>query len=131
MMPVQLVKAVAAAFLHELPQQVHDSLEGVSVQIVVDPPPGVPSNVKAMFVGRQQMGDPEDDDDCDAGAWFDYGPTGELEMVEHGGVLLAEGTIYLLARNLETPDDAKIALAHETGHALGLDEAEVAELGLE
>ena len=130
MMSVARVKAAAEAFLHELPQQVHDSLEGVSVQIVVDPPPGVPSDVKAIFVGRQQKGDPEDDDDCDAGSWFDYGPDGELEVVEHGGVLPAEGVIFLLVRNLESTDDAQIALAHEAGHALGMDEAEVAELGL-
>lgn len=129
---VASARAAAEVWLEELPQQVHDSLESVTVQVVDQVPPGHPSNVKGIFLGRPQAGDPEDDDDCDAGEWYDYSPvTGELELAAHGGVLPAEGTIVLVAPNLSSPDDVWICLAHETGHALGLDEWEVAELGLE
>jgi hypothetical protein len=131
-MTVAGCRAVAARFLEELPQQVHDALESVAVQVVDQVPPGHPSNVKGIFVGRPQAGDPEDDDDCDAGEWYDVDPeTGDLELAQHGGVLPAEGTIVLVAPNLAGPDDVMICMAHETGHALGLDEWDVAELGLE
>jgi len=41
-----------------------------------------------------------------------------------------EGTIYLVADNLQNKVDAKDVLLHEMAHALGLDETEVAGLGL-
>lgn len=40
------------------------------------------------------------------------------------------GTIYLVASNLTDKDDARAVLLHEMAHALGLDETEVAGLGL-
>jgi len=40
------------------------------------------------------------------------------------------GTIYLNAANLRTPEDVSVTLYHEVGHALGLDEDEVAALNL-
>lgn len=131
-MNVASCRAAVARFLEELPQQVHDALESVTVQVVERVPPGHPPDVKGIFIGRPQAGDPEDDDDCDAGEWYDYDPeTGQLELAEHGGVVPAEGTIVLVASNLANDNDVQLCLAHETGHALGLDEWEVAELGLE
>jgi predicted Zn-dependent protease with MMP-like domain len=41
-----------------------------------------------------------------------------------------EGTIYLVADNLVDKADARTVLLHEMAHALGLDETEVAGLGL-
>jgi hypothetical protein len=41
-----------------------------------------------------------------------------------------EGTIYLVADNLADKADARTVLLHEMAHALGLDEHEVAGLGL-
>lgn len=40
------------------------------------------------------------------------------------------GTIYLIAGNIADKAEARQTLWHEIGHALGLDETEVAELGL-
>lgn len=129
-MTVESVRAAAARFLEELPQQVHDALEAVTVQVLDGPPPGCPADVKAIFTGQQQQGDPDDDEDCDAGAWYDINDQGELELVAVGGCVPARGVIALVAPNLFSEDEVHIALAHETGHALGMDEDDVAELGL-
>lgn len=126
---------MAAALLEDLPQQIHDALERVDVQVVDLPPPGVPSDAKAIFLGHQQEGSDgelEEDDDADAGDWYDIDPEDpdELVLVDHVGMRPAEGTIVLVSSNLADAEDLEIALYHEMGHALGMDEQEVAELGL-
>lgn len=40
------------------------------------------------------------------------------------------GFIFLISANLADADDLRLTLYHEVGHALGLDESEVAALGL-
>jgi len=42
----------------------------------------------------------------------------------------AQGSIVINAPNMETLDDVRDTLAHEIGHALGLSEEEVENLGL-
>lgn len=42
-----------------------------------------------------------------------------------------DGTIYLCAGNLSDAEDVKKVLLHEIGHALGLSEYDVENLGLE
>lgn len=128
-MTVDQVRAAADHWLEELPQHVHDALELVTVQVVDEPPADRP-DARAIFIGQQQQGDPEDCDDHDAGAWYDFNAQGELELLMLGDAVPARGVIVLVAPNLASPDEAWIALAHETGHALGMDEDEVAELGL-
>ena len=127
-------RRAAENVLTELPQQVHDALEHVSLRVVEHPPAGVPSDVKGIFMGRQQVGPPDDadgdDDDADAGEWYDVAAGGDLELVGVGGGLLAEGVIYLVARNLNDPGDLEATAYHEIAHALGEDEEGTAALGL-
>ena len=52
------------------------------------------------------------------------------EYDEEGNGEEAQGSIVLNAPNLETFDDLRDTLAHEIGHALGLTEEEVENLGL-
>lgn len=110
---MQLLEArdAVAELLGELPRQVHDMLEHVSCQVLDRPPSTEPPDTKAMFVGRQQLGAPEDGDDDD-----------EIEP--------AHGTILLFSENLAGWVQAQMAVMHEIAHALGLDENDVAELGL-
>lgn len=133
-MNVTDARAAAVRALEELPQPIHDALERVTVRVLEHPPPRVPSDVKAIFVGRQQVGGPDDadddDDDTDAGEHYDVGDGGEIELVAVGGGALAEGVIYLVAGNLTDPGDLETALYHEISHALGTDEAGAEELGL-
>ncbi len=100
-----------AELLGELPQQIHDMLEDVSCQVLAFPTPDVDPGAKGVFVGLQQEGAPEEDTDDD-------------EIVH------AKGTIQLFAANLEDAVDAQRAGLHEIGHALGLSEWDVMELGL-
>lgn len=133
-MTVSEARAAAAAALAELPQQVHDALEHVSVRVVDFPPEGIPSDVKGIFLGQQQKGDPDaDDDDDQAGEWYDVDPENPDELVEaeFGGYAPARGQIVIVAGNLLDADDVARTLYHETGHALGMSEEDVAELGLE
>jgi predicted Zn-dependent protease with MMP-like domain len=125
-------RRAADKMLAELPQQVHDALEHVSMRVVDHPPAGVPSDVKGIFLGRQQVGPPDDaeDDDGDAGEWYDVGAGGDLELVGVGGGLLAEGVIYLVARNLADAGDLESVAYHEIAHALGESEEGTAALGL-
>jgi hypothetical protein len=128
------VRSAAVQALAELPQPIHDALEHVVLRVVDDPPPQVPSDVKAIFLGVQQVSGPDeadsDDEDGDAGPHYDLGDDGELEVVAVGGGALADGEIVLVAGNLADPDDVETALYHEISHALGLDEAGAEELGL-
>lgn len=54
-----------------------------------------------------------------------------IEADEDELIALPEGTLYLCAPNLKAEQDAMSVFLHEVGHALGLDEVEVADLGLE
>jgi hypothetical protein len=127
-------RTAAAALLAELPQPIHDALERVALHVVDRPPAEVPSDVKGIFVGRQRVGGPleadDDNDDADAGEWFDVGPSGDLELVGVGGGSPAEGAIYLVAPNLADADDLQLTALHEITHALGDDEQGADDLGL-
>ena len=109
-MLVEQARDAAARILAELPQEVHDALEHVQVRVVAWTPPGMRSDAQAVFIGRQQEGDPDDDEEED--------------------VVRAKGEILVIASNLSSDEEVEQAVLHEIGHALGLDEFGVAELGL-
>lgn len=52
------------------------------------------------------------------------------ESEEEEIVYYPDGFIVLIASNIESAEEAKAVLMHEVGHALGMDEAEVQQLGL-
>lgn len=101
-------RAAVVELLEELPGQIHDMLEHVTCQVLATTPHGVPADARGMFYGYQQQGGPEAPDD----------------------IVPARGTIQLYACNLGGGEQVQQTLLHEIGHALGLDEWSVAELGL-
>lgn len=124
--------AHAAAFLAELPQPVHDTLEHVTVAVLATTPPHIRTDAKGLFVGVPQSATAEEeeaDDDGGCGPVYDVDAAGELVEAE-GSPAQARGQILLFAANLASPEDLERTVCHEIGHALGLDEWDVAELGL-
>ena len=84
-----------------------------------DKPLTIEADCKGLFIGEplepEMDADPDDVED------------GELAT---GEMLDPEGFIVLCANNLANEEEASLVFLHEIGHALGMDEAEVAKLGL-
>lgn len=112
---------IAGEVMGALDDEIADVLTGVTVYVVdgrEDPEvpeairnagllrASIPADFRGMFLGQQAA---------------EYGDDG-------GGP--AEGSIILNARNLHTAADVRTTLAHEIGHALGMNEEEVENLGL-
>ncbi len=74
----------------------------------------LPADCKGVFIGdpRELMSDSD--------------PGEEEPEVKYD----AEGYIVMCANNIADPDEALLVFLHEVGHALGLDEDDVKELGL-
>jgi hypothetical protein len=110
------VTEVVSELLGAIPADVGAALAGVETRVVVTGAElaslGARADARGMFTGAQAVfGDgAEEADDPDAKR-----PT---------------GYIFLVAANLRHPGDVRLTWLHEVGHALGMDEAEVAELGL-
>ncbi len=92
------------------PEEIPAALSQVQIQVLATPRESDPADARGCFEGTQA--------------------TPDLDMEEDGDEEPAVGTIYLFASNLPTTDLVHLTFAHEVGHALGLDEDEVAELGL-
>lgn len=89
------------------PEPVRNALAGVEMVVCRKPFGGMPADVRGMYQG-DFTNDTDDELVCDPPV----------------------GCIFLVADNLVDKDDARAVLLHEIGHALGLDEHEVAGLGL-
>lgn len=79
----------------------------------MDAPPGV----RGVFLGRQA-------------ATVDGAEIDEALIDDAAALVPPRGFVFLVAENLADADDVRATLLHEIGHALGLDESQVAELGL-
>ncbi len=102
---VQVVLEVADG----TPEPIAEALLLVQVLVVSKAwkPSNIPDDARGMYEGT-----------------FPSGMDDELVMEP------PEGRIFLVADNLQDKDDARTVLLHEMAHALGLDETEVAGLGL-
>lgn len=134
-MELEKVAAVVQAFSDSVPDKVVTMLEDVEVVVCKDPAETkaklveefaddatigeggplvkdyvVPADCRGLFVG-----DPMETDDTDA---------------EEVTSVMPDGIIFLVASNLQDETEAKVALLHEVGHALGMSEDEVSALGL-
>lgn len=122
-------QAIVTEFCETLPRPVAKDLEDVEIlvcetrahaltrlsQLIEGDPvtdEEFPLDTKGAFIG-----DPASREESDE--------TEEEEIVE-----LASGFVVLNVENIATEDECRLVLLHEFGHALGLDEEEVAALGL-
>jgi predicted Zn-dependent protease with MMP-like domain len=109
------VRTAAIKALEALDEDIQAALVGVEIHIAAFPEDASrelvttpPHDVQGVYIGTVLEGVDEDEDKV----------TGPV------------GTVYLFAANLTDDDDVHLALWHELGHALGLDEDEVEGLGL-
>lgn len=109
-MLLRQARDVAVQVLAGLPQQIHDALELVTLELVDQPPPGVRSDARGYFEGMQQIA-PDEDEDSDG--------------------VPAIGKIVICARNVATAAELEVCIMHEVGHALGCSEEDNECLGLE
>lgn len=113
MMDVETVETIAEWVLLNLPRPITDALDDIEIAIidtVADAP------------------DLELEPDA-RGCFFGYETQGEDDADEEGKPPV--GVIVLVASALVDDEDVQKTLFHEIGHAVGLSEEEVADLGLE
>jgi predicted Zn-dependent protease with MMP-like domain len=112
----QDIRTIVETAIAELPEQVQEALDEVSIIVVENAHDEVlpkdtewPEDFRGCYIGTTIEGD--DDDEIEA----------ERPV----------GTIYLNLENLQSQDDVLQTLFHEIGHATGLSEQDVENLGLE
>jgi predicted Zn-dependent protease with MMP-like domain len=128
-LPRESAEAIITEFLETLPGPVARDLEDVDVMLVESRTMAVeyladlfedepiteeefPLDAKGAFIGSPHSR--EDSDESE-----------EEEVVE-----LASGVVVINLENIRSEDECRLVLLHEFGHALGMSEEEVAELGL-
>jgi predicted Zn-dependent protease with MMP-like domain len=121
---------MAKSFVENLPAEVLEGLQDIELIISDDvakvcklltkelgeefDPKELTADLKGVFVGTPMEVEETDNND-----------NSEEEVV-----YFPEGFIVLLSPNVETPEEGALVLMHEIGHALGMDEEEVKNLGL-
>jgi predicted Zn-dependent protease with MMP-like domain len=125
-----------------LPSQITESLEEVEV-LVCESPAAATSELLADATEsaaeenktltaeeRAELTLPADCKGCFLGDPMEKTDDSDPDADDSDVVYDPEGTIIFCANNIESPDAAVLVFLHEVGHALGLGEDEVKELGL-
>lgn len=122
----------AGELMGALPEDILEELQDVKLAVFADveqanawmvenlaepPDEPLPEDCKGVFHGVQ--------------AEIEEKPASDGEEEGSEEVTLAVGHIMLIASNLEPGDKFEGTLLHEIGHALGMSEEEVADLGLD
>lgn len=127
-MNVDELEVMAQKFMSGLPGPVIEALTDVELVIVDEPS-------KAVAMLQEEIGDEFKAEDMpgDCKGVFVGSPT-EIEESDESEeeeiVYYPEGFVVLCANNIESEKEGLMVLMHEVGHALGMDEEEVAKLGL-
>lgn len=127
-MQLEALNEVATGVMNGLPQEVVDGLEDVELIVADDA-------AKVCAILKEELGDDFDEKELtgDLKGVFVGSPT-EIEEDEDDAdaetVFYPEGYIILLSPNIESKEEGVLVLLHEIGHALGMDEDEVRNLGL-
>jgi predicted Zn-dependent protease with MMP-like domain len=126
-MEIEKLAEIVGHAWHELPHKIVRNLADVDVLVCRDPAhaaatlaeeyedidaDGIPVDCKGVFVGEPMEVEESDE-------------TEEGEVV-----LFPNGSIVMVASNIANDEEAILVFLHEAGHALGLDEEEVKQLGL-
>lgn len=120
------VLTIVNAACEQLPEHVQESLEDVEVIVA--------AHHRDEVLPHAEAGDtpfPEDFKGCYIGTTIEA----DAEDAEENPAIVEAkqpvGTIYLNAANLADQEEVHKALYHEIGHALGLSEEDVTNLGLD
>lgn len=130
-MPIEFDTAVAIAkeFSEQLPDTIAADLEDVEVLVCANRERAVtrlneviqgdvieleeiPFDTKGIFIGSPATREVSEDND-------------EEEVIE-----LASGFVVIIVDQIADVESCKLVLLHEFGHALGMDEDEISDLGL-
>lgn len=124
------LESAAQGFMNGLPAQIIDALADVELVLSDD-------RDKVIRLLKKELGADFDEAEllADCKGIFVGCPT-EVEETDTDDnsveevTYFPEGHLVLLAGNIENKEEGLLVLMHEIGHALGMNEAEVKEMGL-
>lgn len=141
-MELDTLGTLVEAFMAELPEQVANALSDVDMVLAASPADATKTLLAEARDDAKEKGETLSRDEIaeltireDAKGCFigdpreltsDADPGEEEPEVKYD----AEGYIVMCASNIADKSEAMLVFLHEVGHALGLDEDEVKELGL-
>jgi predicted Zn-dependent protease with MMP-like domain len=141
-MKLEELDKVIDGLVNGLPDQVHESLEEVEILVCETPEDATAALLAdarelAAEENRQMTGEelaeltvPADCKGLFFGDPMEKTEDTDPDAEESDVVYDPEGCIIFCASNIEDTDAAVLVFLHEVGHALGLSESEVGELGM-
>lgn len=141
-MELLALKNVVEGLINGLPEQVTDKLEEVDFVIADSPADATRELIgeaaedakergeTLSVVERKELTIADDAKGCFLGDPLEKTDDEDPDSEESDIKYDAEGYIVMCACNIANPEEALLVFLHEVGHALGLDEEAVKELGL-
>lgn len=129
-MQIAEVEQVVNGLMARIPEPVIDQLVDVAI-IITDSPEDATEELKKDLGAEFDVDEDTVPADCKGIFVGEPTETEESDVSEEEEVVYyPEGFMVLCAKNIRDGEEAALVLVHEIGHALGLDESEVAALGL-
>jgi predicted Zn-dependent protease with MMP-like domain len=142
-MELRALDTIISGLMDGLPSEVTDSLSDVEVLVVETPADGTKALISDAVSAAREEGNTTmtaeemkeltlaaDCKGCFLGDPMEKTDDQDPDAEESDVVYDPEGYMVFCACNIENEDAAVLIFLHELGHALGLDEDEVKELGL-